>query len=375
MNFPKTLSLYLARQYALNLIVLLLGLLAIVYLFDTVELIRRAEKRDDVSLLLVLQMGVLKLPEVGQVLLPFGVLFGAIFTFWQLSKRSELIVVRSSGFSVWQFLAPIALVAVSAGLLQMAIINPIGALLVGKFEQWERMYLSKHDNQIALFREGLWMRQIVNPKDNQNLQSIDDGYVILHAVRIDPKAWILHDVFALYFNHKDKFLMRVDAPKAYLNKGHWLFEDSMVHKIGHKPDMRFQYILPTILTPEDIEESFASSTSMSFWGLPDYIKTLERTGFDATRLRVHYQMLIAQPLFFLSMVLLAASVSMRPSRFHGSFGLIVMGVAVGFLVFFLVSFLQALGASGQIPVILAAWSAPMICFLLGVGMMLYLEDG
>jgi lipopolysaccharide export system permease protein len=39
------------------------------------------------------------------------------------------------------------------------------------------------------------------------------------------------------------------------------------------------------------------------------------------------------------------------------------------------SFLQALGASQQIPVILAAWSPSLICFLLGVTVMMNLEDG
>ncbi len=375
MSFPPTLSGYLARNYALNLLFLLLGLLAIVYLFDTLELIRRAENRDDVSLSLVLQMGLLKLPEVGQIILPFAVLFGAMFTFWQMTRRSELIVVRSAGFSAWQFLAPIAGVAIVAGILQIGIINPVGALLVSKFEQLERTHLSHQENQIALFREGLWLRQVNNPAQNDKTLSVEDGYVILHAVRIEPKEWKLMDVSALYFNRYDRFLKRVDAPEAYLNKGQWLFKGSKIHEVNKKAVLQAEYTLPTALTPQDIEESFASTASMSFWSLPGYIQTLERTGFDATRLKVHYQSLIAQPLLFLSMVILAASVSMRSPRSSGSLGLLTAGVGIGFMVFFLSSFLQALGASSQIPVVLAAWSAPIICFLFGVGTMLYLEDG
>ncbi|HBR69360.1 MAG TPA: LPS export ABC transporter permease LptG, partial [Rhodospirillaceae bacterium] len=115
--------------------------------------------------------------------------------------------------------------------------------------------------------------------------------------------------------------------------------------------------------------------TMSFWRLPGYIQTLEETGFDATRLRVYYQNLLSQPLMFVAMILLAATVSMRLPRFQGGAIMFGLGVFIGFLVFFTSSFLQALGASGQIPAMLAAWSPALICFLSGVGVMMNLEDG
>ena len=136
-----------------------------------------------------------------------------------------------------------------------------------------------------------------------------------------------------------------------------------------------EYQVPTTLTTREIEDSFSSPESMSFWNLPSYIQTLEQTGFDATRLRVYYHSLLSQPLMFSAMILLAAIVSMRPPRSKGNFLLIVAGVFVGFLVFFLSSFLQALGSSQQIPVILAAWSPALICFLLGLSVMMNIEDG
>ncbi len=75
------------------------------------------------------------------------------------------------------------------------------------------------------------------------------------------------------------------------------------------------------------------------------------------------------------MVLLAATVSLRPPRSQGTFGLIVSGVVIGFLVFFLSSFLQAMGSSQQIPVLLAAWSPAIVTLFLGLAVMLSLEDG
>jgi lipopolysaccharide export system permease protein len=124
-----------------------------------------------------------------------------------------------------------------------------------------------------------------------------------------------------------------------------------------------------------VENSFSSPSTMSFWRLPSHIQTLEETGFDPARLRVSYQSLLAQPLLFAAMILLAASVALRPPRTHGTLILIIVGVFLGFLIFFMSSFLEAMGSTRQIPVPLAAWSPALISFLLGLGVMMNLEDG
>jgi lipopolysaccharide export system permease protein len=365
MKVSATLSRYLARTYLFNFVILLGALLSIIYLFDTVELIRRGTNRGDVPLSLMLQMGLLKLPEVGQTLLPFAILFSAMFTFWQLTRRYELIIVRSSGFSVWQFLAPILTVALFIGVFQMTILNPVGALFLGKFAQLESTYLKKNENQVALFKEGFWLRQ-----------SAGDGYAILHAQKISRQQdWALNQVTVLFFSATDDFRERLDAKGARLEPGRWVFEDVIRSQSGQPSIVETGFVLPTELTVDDVEDSFASPETMSFWRLRGHIETLEGAGFDASRLRVHYHNLLSQPLMFMAMVLLAASVSMRPPRFRGAGWLFASGVMIGFIVFFLSSFLQALGSSNQIPVVMAAWSPACISFLLGLSVMINLEDG
>ncbi|MCB1563250.1 MAG: LPS export ABC transporter permease LptG [Alphaproteobacteria bacterium] len=372
MKIGTTLSGYLARIYTINMLWLLAALLGVIYLFDTVELLRRAGKAEDVPLVLVLQMGLLKLPEVGQILFPFAILFSAMYTFWQLTRCYELIVVRAAGFSVWQFMAPVLGVAVLTGLLQMSLINPVGAVLVGKFEQLENTYLNRQTSQIAVFKEGLWLRQAIPAgSSTQN----PEGYVILHAEKVKQPGWALKNVSVLFFDESDTFLQRLDADSASLQNGYWDFDHAVIHKKDGKTRQDSGAVLPTQLTIQDVEDSFASPDTMSFWHLPSYIRTLEETGFDASRLRVHYYNLMAQPLLFAAMVLLAAIVSLRPPRNHGALGLFTGGVFAGFLIFFMSSFLQALGASQQIPPFWAAWSPALICFLLGLAAVMSLEDG
>ena len=180
---PPTLSWYFIRQYGLNFLVLLAGLLAIIYIFDVVELLRRSSRSEEVSFSLVLMMGLYKLPEVGQMVFPFAILFSAMWTFWQMTKRHELVVIRSSGLSVWQFILPVILASFIIGLLLIVVVNPLGALFISKFENLEARHLDKRSSAISLSGQGLWLRQ-----------DHEDGKAILHAEKIIMPDWKLEGV-------------------------------------------------------------------------------------------------------------------------------------------------------------------------------------
>lgn len=364
--FPgPTLSRYLSRIYALNFVALWLLLLGVVSLFDMIELLRRAAKTDDVGFSLVLEMAGLRMPELAITIAPFVVLFSALFTFWQLARRQELVVLRSSGVSVWQFLAPVVAVSMVAGVFIFSVLDPASAVFYARYDSLEKTYLKKEANSVvALFDEGMWLKQ-----------ETSGGHAILHAASIEMPEWRLHDVMVLFFDKDDTFSERLDSSSAQLKSGNWLLKDAVLNIPGHPFKKSAQAMIPTDLTTSDIEESFSAPQTMGFWVLPSYIKTLENTGFDSTRLRIHFQQLLALPFLFGSMVILAACVAMRPSRQGGGFVFVMIGVVAGFVVFFLSNFLQALGGSHQLPVFLAAWSPALLSALAGVSVLLALEDG
>ncbi len=364
MNFSSTLGRYLSRTYITNLLFMVGVLWGLVFFFDTIELLRRASKSADMTTGLIFKMALFHLPDTGLTIFPFSILFSALFTFWLLTRRHELVVVRAAGFSVWQFLAPIILVAGAAGIFVATILNPIGAAFLEKFEALENEHISYRKSFVALFDEGLWLRQVQ-----------DNGYVILHAGGVKMPDWTLQNVSVFYFTNDDSFRKRVDASSATLRDGAWYFSSAVINEPHSGARAAPGEILATDLTVEEIEKRFTSPGTLSFWRLPSFIRTMEATGFDAAPLKVRFQALLALPVLFISMVLLAAAVSLRPPRQKGTLAFVFAGVFIGFLVFFVSSFLQALGFSHQIPVFLSAWSAPVIALLLGVAALLSFEDG
>ena len=75
------------------------------------------------------------------------------------------------------------------------------------------------------------------------------------------------------------------------------------------------------------------------------------------------------------MVLVAASFSLRMQRRGGTTVMIAAGIAAGFALYFLSDLMFALGLSASIPLQLAAWTPSGVSCLLGVSLLLHLEDG
>ncbi|MEI7669813.1 MAG: LptF/LptG family permease, partial [Pseudomonadota bacterium] len=85
--------------------------------------------------------------------------------------------------------------------------------------------------------------------------------------------------------------------------------------------------------------------------------------------------MLASPFLLCAMILIGAVFSLRLPRRGGIMLLVVTGIITGFMVHFLTNLIYAFGQSGDIPVMLAAWSPAMIALMMGGGMLLHLEDG
>jgi len=360
----STLFRYISRQFLVNLFFLMLFLLGIMMLLDIIEALRRAAGGHPAPFGLLFSMTLLKLPYLGERILPMGILFATIYTCWKMNKTSELVVIRSSGLSVWQFLSPLIICAGITGILSTAVLNPVSSIFLSRHQQLDRVYFQNDVNLVAVSKTGIWLRQ-----------PSEQGYALIHSESFDQKQWQLNKVIVLFFDDADNFIRRMDSPVTYLRDRYWDIRQPLVSD----RDGGFQRFearqLPTELTSQKIEESFADPETVSFWNTPEYIHIMEETGFPATRIYLHFHTLLAKPFLFVAIVLLAATFSLRPPRFGGTASLVMMGVAVGFFIFFLQSMLEAFGISQKIPVHLAAWSPALIGLLLGGTALLHLEDG
>jgi lipopolysaccharide export system permease protein len=358
-----TLMLYLARRFTGAVMIVFGAFSALALSIDLADLFSRTTARG-VPPSIVLSMSLLKLPDIAEKLLPFAVLFGAIFAFSRMSRTHELVATRAAGISAWQFLAPPLAVAIVLGCLTMTVFNPIAAALLSQYTRLEARYIRGEASQIAVFPTGLWLRQ--GDRAHQS---------VVHALRVAEQGEHLEDVIVFNYQGLDRFSGRIDAASADLQSGHWHLENAWVSGLNGQPAHVATYDLPTSLTPSQIEESFASPDTISFWDLPRFIANAQNAGFSPLRHRLYWYSLLALPVLFSAMVFMAASFSFRLSRLGGMPQLVLAGALSGFAVYFLGDVTQALGQSGILPTSLAALAPAAAAILLGMTLLFYQEDG
>jgi lipopolysaccharide export system permease protein len=364
MRISMTLSKYIGRQFLFYFCSLLGILLTIILLLDTIELLRRAAGKPEATFWIVMKMGLFKLPDIGQEIFPFAILFAGMFTFWRLTRSQELVVARAVGVSVWQFLAPVLLVAPIIAVFQVGVINPVGSVLISRYEKLEDQYLRGRTSSLDLARSGLWLRQIE-----------PDGQFLIHSESVISGSVTLKPVIVFMFDANGGYNGRIDAETAVLHPGFWQIEKGWLNRSGQAAEYLPEYRLPTDLTLEKIQEGFAAPETLSFWELPRFIRMLEDSGFSAVRHRLHYQSLLSHPLLFCAMVLFAAAFSLRQTRRGGTLLMVAGGIVTGFVLFLLSDVVLAFGISEIIPVPLAAWAPAGASLLIGVAVLLHLEDG
>jgi len=355
---------YLLKEFATKFFFFLLVLMGVLYLFETVELLRRASSKDHLGLAQLLVMGLYKLPEVGQQILPFIVLFSSMATLWSLTGRKELICMRAAGLSVWQFLTPLVGMALFIGLIYITVLHPIAAASLNRYEALENSYFNKKSKTVTVIENGLWLRQ-----------QDETGSFVLNSRTLNIDKWILKDVSIFFFDENNIHTQRIDAETAFLRKNNWLFQNVQVQNSVGVPAILPELSLSTTLTSDSFAESFSDPKTISFWRLPYFIKALENTGLDTTAMKMYYQQLMAQPLILVAMICLAGAVSLRSSRFTHLLSVVVSGLVIAFTVFFLSGFLRALSLGHEIPVFMAAWAPPTIIILCAIATLMKLEDG
>jgi lipopolysaccharide export system permease protein len=359
----------LARYFSLRFLIAMLAMFLIccvlIFFVDFIEMLRRAGNySSEVSGLLLVWMTLLRLPSFSELILPFAVLIGTVGIFLMLSRSSELIVVRAAGVSVWQFMLPALIVAFVLGVLFVTLYNPMAAAARGEAERLYAQAFGRADTLLKTKNAGAWLRE-----DGA------DGPSVLHATRSSNQGLELTGVSIFQYAQDQNPTERIEAREALLKDGRWELKDAWVSAVGSEPTRYDSYLVSTYLTPTQVRDSLGTEYSISFWDLPNFIEIAERAGLPATQYRVQYQLLLSRPFLLMTMVLIAATCSLRAFRFGNVQLNALGGIAAGFAFFILAEVSRNFAMAGLTSAMAAAWVPVIIAASLALTVLLYKEDG
>lgn len=355
----------LARYFAMRFIAasaaVFAGVFALIIIVDYIELMRRAAGQQTVSALFVAQTTLFRVPLFIELLMPFCIMIGAMSSYLTLSRRLELVVARAAGISAWQFITPALISALVLGALATTVYNPLSAGLLERSKEMETEMFNA-----GAVREGanFWLSQ-----------STSEGQSVINAARSQGQGALLGGVTVFRYDAEGNFKERIEAREASLEPGQWVFRDVRRYTLDGPAAIEDRFTLRTTLTPAQIRNSFSTPETVSFWQLPDYIRSSENSGRTTAGYRTQYHKLLARPFLLAAMVLLAAAVSLRFFRFGGVQRMVLSGVAAGFLLYVLSKLTEDLSKAELMHPLAAAWLPACVGGLTGFLALLYQEDG
>ncbi|MGI9168636.1 MAG: LptF/LptG family permease, partial [Caulobacteraceae bacterium] len=205
------LSAYLTR------IMLVRTVAAAAVLMGLLQLIDLLERTSDILArggpLEIFRYMALRLPFMFQEVAPFAVLAGAIFTFSQLARNSELVVMRITGMSLWQIFRRTLPVALAVAALDLVVADQ----LTPRAEQALATWWSASAPGAKKAPTPRWFR-------------IDGDVVEVKAAAPDGRA--LRDVSIYQRDARGALIRRMTATTATAEAGGWRLHDAQVTDLG-----------------------------------------------------------------------------------------------------------------------------------------------
>lgn len=370
--WPRALRLNRIEAYVLiqtlSALAVALGVIAaVVMLMDFVEISRTVGDEAEIPAIRLLGLMLLKSPAVIVELLPFVFLFGTLGAFVGLNRRGELVAMRAAGVSAWRFVFPAAGAAVALGVFTLLVVSPVASWMAEAYrQQTDRMAVvgaaGDEAGEAIWLREGDGQRQLVIRAEDRNRRTGRLQDVSIFVYTLTPEG-------------QRSFTERIDAESATLNAGRWRLTKARGAATGQQATSYATLDLPSSLEEDKAFEQFLSPEATPVWTLPGLIDRIGDAGFSTTDHRLRLQSLLATPLMFAAMSILAAAFSLRLLRLGDLALVAVSGVGLGFLFFFINQFTTAMGSAEVLPPVIAAWLPSFLTALSALTLLIYTEDG
>ncbi len=338
----------------------LLGFSLMIFLINMLDSLDRV-KNADTPFYAVMLMGFLQVPTFLSDVISSLVLIAAIITFFMLSSKSEITVIRMSGFSLWQVLRPIAICSTLLGIFWSAAFEPLTIQMSKKLSKLEGKYFNNDDREVVAPAGGIWLKQINNEKPDEEL--------VIQAKKVYQQNLELDNVAIWFFNKNGEFYKKIDANEMFMKDNFWLLEGVTVNDAESINQTVKSLTIPTNLSPEFIMQkivnNFQNVKLFTVFELPTLIEDLQSAGFNSVKFKVYFNVLLSKPISFLAMAFIACFFGMNHIRSNNTIVMIFLGIIFGLILYIISGIMNTLGSSGLIPIFASTWLISLICLAIG----------
>jgi LPS export ABC transporter permease LptG len=351
--FPQLIDFYLLRSFLFHFVLLLVAFMVLFEFFNFFELLddiaqHRATLPDLINFFLYLSV------YLFYHLAPLACLVAVLVTLGIMAKNNELVALKAAGISLYRITLPLIAIGLclAAGLVvldsaylpyanqrQDALRNLIQGRPAQTFYQPQRSWILGGDSRVYNY-------QLFDP--DRSL------FGRLSIFELDPESFAL------------RRRIYADRARWLPQQGEWVLSSGWVRDFSATGTVAYaafsEQRFPELREPPGyFNREIRQGHQMNWQELRRYINDLAQAGFDVARLSVQLHRKLAYPLIAPIVMLLAVPFSLLVGT-RGAIGGLSLGIGLAVVYWAASALLEALGAVGQLPPVLAAWT-PDAAFL------------
>ena len=353
-------SSYITKKFLIKFLQVICGFSLLIFFINLIDVLDKIKEAPNL-VYTAASMAFLQIPNFLNDVVSSLVLISAIITFFLLSSKSEITIIRISGFSLWKMLQPIAISAFVLGIFWITVFGPISIVMMKKFNTLENKYINQETREFVAPQNGIWLKQPNMQKHGEEL--------IIQAKKVYKENLEMADVAIWFFNKNSEFYKKIDAKKMVMVKDSWIMNDVVLNEgeiINQKLDsVTIKTNLDADFIMQKVVNNFENEKLFSLYQLPELINDLSSSGFASTKFRIYFHSLISKPLLFVAMSLIACYFGINHIRNNNSILMIFFGIIIGLIFYIVTSLINALGSSRLIPIFASTWLIVIISLAIG----------
>ncbi|HEY5290069.1 MAG TPA: LPS export ABC transporter permease LptG, partial [Caulobacteraceae bacterium] len=330
-------------------------------LIGLLQLIDLLERTNDIlargGAIEILRYMALRLPYLFGQVAPFAVLAGALFTFSQLARNSELVVMRISGLSLLQIFRRTLPVALAVATLELVVADQVTPRAEQALATWWAQSAPGTATKTPAPR---WFR-------------IDGNVVLARSASANGK--LLRGVSIYDRDAQRQLVRRIAAQSAAWDGKAWRLSNATITDLrqDHADTMTVGAAdWPTTLRPSDTARLFAGSFEMTSEAAYRSLFGKAPVNQSPSEFQTRLYRTLAEAMAPIIMLLLALPTALGHARSNRTIP-VVLGLCFGLLYLVADGILTAMGETGVLPPWAAAWGAPVAFAAGAVSFLLYAE--
>ncbi len=357
----RTLTLYLAKMFAVRIAAVLVMLVLVLMMMDLLSESGKILAVSGNGQPELLSYATMRIPQLVARFLPYSVLLATLITLVGLNQNSEVIAMKAAGLSAHQVLAPLVLTAAAVSLGSFAFNERFVTRATATLKAWQA-------NDYAAVPKDSGVRANVY---------VTDGPDILAAATVTGNGGAMHMRGVTFYDRSPDgmIIAKTTAPTATYAAPGWRLTDARRFEVqGANAITLPSVVVARGVTPQQIELARVDPETKSFLALSDSIARYGEAGRNADELRTAWWHKLSGPLSAALMPILGSIAAFGLARSGQLFVRALIGMALGFAYFVVDNAALAMGGFGGYPPLLAAFGPFLLFLLIGETMLIRTEE-